>query len=176
MPIAKPARMDEVGEVALLRAVLPRLRQRRDVARGPGDDCAVLRLPGAPDDLLVTTDPVIPGHHYLPGTPLDKVARKAVGRALSDIAAMGGIARWILTDVTTPPGTPAAEIEALYAGLERAARRFGVSIVGGDLAEAAGRQGHIVGIVGQKIGVVAHQRHRTGFFTQLVECRLIFGL
>ena len=137
-------RMDEVGEVKFLRAVLPRLRQRHDVVRGPGDDCAVLRIPGATEDLLVTTDPVIAGHHYLSGTPLDKVARKAVGRALSDIAAMAGTARWILTDVTATADTPAAEIEALYAGLERAARRFGVSIVGGDLAEAAERQVHIV--------------------------------
>lgn len=138
--------LSDVGEIGLLRVILPTLRQRRDVARGPGDDCAVLRLPDSPFDLLATTDPVIEGRHYLPDTPLALVARKAVARALSDLAAMGGTPRWLLTDVTAAPDTPADKVSALYAGLEKAARHFHVSIVGGDLAEARELQVHIVAL------------------------------
>ena len=39
--------LQTIGENALLRRILPRLPQRRDTIVGPGDDCAVVRLPGA---------------------------------------------------------------------------------------------------------------------------------
>ena len=35
-----------IGENQLLRNILPRLPQRPDTVVGPGDDCAVVRVPG----------------------------------------------------------------------------------------------------------------------------------
>ena len=139
-------RMCDVGELGVLRGVLPGLRQGADVVRGPGDDCAVLRVEGWEWDLLATSDPVIEGHHYVAGTPWEWVGRKAVGRSVSDIAAMGGTARWVLTDVTAPAGMGAGEVGELYRGLEKAARELGVSIVGGDLAAAGEVQVHVMAL------------------------------
>ena len=54
---------------------------------GIGDDAAVLCLPGG-DRLVVTTDMLIEGTHFEPATPPEAIGRKAISRALSDVAAM----------------------------------------------------------------------------------------
>lgn len=130
----------------MLKSLLPRFVQRPDVATGPGDDCAVLRMAGSRHDLLATTDPVIRNHHFLDNTPLNFVARKAVARAISDMAAMGGEAAWILTDVVAPAAFPADSVRALYGALEKAAREFGLSIVGGDLSEGPELEIHVTAL------------------------------
>ena len=138
--------LSSVGEIALLKPLLPRFFQRGDVATGPGDDCAVMRMPGSRRDLLATTDPVIRNHHFLDDTPLEFVGRKAVARAISDIAAMGGEAAWILTDVVAPAAFPADSVRTLYGALEKAAREFGLSIVGGDLSEGPDLEIHVAAL------------------------------
>ena len=138
--------LSSIGEIALLKPLLPRFFQRPDVATGPGDDCAVIRMPGSRRDLLATTDPVIRGHHFLDDTPLEFVGRKALARAISDIAAMGGEAAWILTDVVAPAAFPADSVRGLYGALEKAAREFGLSIVGGDLSEGPDLEIHVTAL------------------------------
>ncbi|MFN7022273.1 MAG: thiamine-phosphate kinase [Phycisphaerales bacterium] len=99
---------------------------------GPGDDCAVVNTRAG--DVLVTVDQVVEGVHFHPGTPVDLIARKAVARSLSDIAAMGGTAAggWGLATGLLPSGDPRARplIDALHAH----ARRWSIPIVGGDIA------------------------------------------
>lgn len=138
--------LSAVGEMAMLKPLLPLFSRRPDVAVGPGDDCAVLRMPGARRDLLATTDPVIRGHHFPDGTPMEFVARKAVARAISDIAAMGGEAAWILTDVVAPPDMPADTVRELYGFLEKASGEFGLSIAGGDLSEGSDLEIHVTAL------------------------------
>lgn len=127
-----------VGEVRAIARLARRLAARRDVVTGIGDDCAVVRLdPAAGPDLLLTSDPVIEGVHFSPGTPFQAVGHKAVGRVLSDIAAMGGEPRWALLDVVARPDMDVAALDALYRGASALARAFNLSIVGGDLARGS---------------------------------------
>jgi thiamine-monophosphate kinase len=67
-------------------------RYFRPLAVDPGafgliDDVAVLK--NAADDLVVTTDAIVEGVHFLPTDPPDTIARKALRVNLSDIAAKG---------------------------------------------------------------------------------------
>ena len=133
----------DIGENALLRQILPRLPLRRDVLTGPGDDCAVVRIPGAPHDYLFTTDPVIEHRHFLPDTPPRLVGRKAIARAVSDIAAMGGTPLWTLVNLVAPAATPLLRIRSLYHGMIAAAKRWDLSILGGDTAEGDTLELHI---------------------------------
>ena len=55
----------------------------------PGDDMALLALPST--RLLVAADQLIEGIHFTSDTPLTLVARKAITRNVSDVAAMAGI-------------------------------------------------------------------------------------
>ncbi len=136
----------DIGENGLLRSILPLLPQRPDTLVGPGDDCAVVRVPGSPDDWLFTTDPVIERRHFLPETPARLVGRKAIARAVSDIAAMGGTPLWILVDLVAPAATPLSRIRGLYDGMIAAARKWNLGILGGDTAEGDTLELHITGV------------------------------
>ena len=136
----------DIGENQLLRGLLPRLPQRPDTLVGPGDDCAVVRVKGSPDDWLFTTDPVIEHHHFLPATPARQVGRKAIARVVSDMAAMGGTPLWILINLVAPAATPLSRIRGLYDGMITAARQWNLGILGGDTAEGDTLELHITGV------------------------------
>ena len=79
--------MSEADLIAKLTAGLP---TDGSVHVGPGDDCAVMDMGMISDYLLFKTDAIVEGIHFTAETPPEKIGRKAIGRALSDIAAMGG--------------------------------------------------------------------------------------
>lgn len=98
---------------------------------GPGDDCAVLATgPGA---VMVTVDHAIEGRHFVRGTPWELVARKAMARSVSDIAAMAGRPAWSLATAALPPEFPQADAAAIVDHLNRFAARWGCPVVGGDV-------------------------------------------
>lgn len=101
---------------------------------GIGDDCAV--LPAARGPQLITVDPVIYGRHFDASIPPRAVGAKLLKRNLSDLAAMGGNPTAAVLALTLDPRTRLAWLEAFYRGLATCARRYGVSIVGGDIAQA----------------------------------------
>lgn len=102
------------------------------VAVGPGDDCAVVRM--GTSELLLTVDQVIAGRHFRPGTPLDLVARKAIARSISDIAAMAGTPVCALATGALPPDFPQADADALFGSMKKWAEHWKCPLVGGDIA------------------------------------------
>lgn len=104
------------------------------VLLGPGDDCALVRT-GSGDQWLLKVDQLVEGRHFTPDTPVDLIARKAIARSVSDIAAMAGEPRWGLASAVLPPGEPRSE--ELCNRLAHWGRHFGCPLVGGDLATGA---------------------------------------
>jgi len=100
------------------------------VVVGPGDDCAVVRV--GEGDTLLTVDQLVEGRHFAPQTAVDLIARKAVARSISDIAAMGGTPRWGLATGLLPRGYGHAD--ALFDAMARWGIEFGAPLVGGDVA------------------------------------------
>ncbi len=118
---------------------------------GIGDDCAV--LPPAQHAQLVTTDPVIYGRHFDDTVPARAAGAKLLKRNLSDIAAMGGRPRWAVLSLALAPDTRLGWLRSFYLGLAASARDYGVSIVGGDIAEApAGFLGAFLTLHGEATG------------------------
>jgi thiamine-monophosphate kinase len=101
---------------------------------GIGDDCAIFR-PHAGEDLLLTTDMLIEGRHFVRGThrPAD-LGWKALARGLSDIAAMGGTPRFCLVSLALPKWADERFVDGFYRGLLQLARAEGAPLAGGDLA------------------------------------------
>src|SRR6202045_4555066 len=67
-------------------------RYFRPIATDPGafdlgDDAAILKAAGG--DIVVTTDAIVEGVHFLSDDPPDTIARKALRVNLSDLAAKG---------------------------------------------------------------------------------------
>jgi thiamine-monophosphate kinase len=131
--------VEDLGEHALLARVLARLpRTSPTVLVGPGDDAAVL-APVRNERLVVTTDAVVEGVHFLRAfsTPAD-IGHKALAVNLSDLAAMGATPRWALLSLVLPGTWPVADVEQLVDGLASLARRQGVAVVGGNITRTTG--------------------------------------
>ena len=124
-----PERMNEFELIHRLTRALP---TNASVVVGAGDDCAVLDV-GVPDRLLLfKTDAVVEGIHFTPETPPEKIGHKALGRCLSDIAAMAGTPTAALVTIGLPRNFEPRFVEAIYAGMNALARRHHVAIVGGE--------------------------------------------
>ncbi len=129
-------KMREINEDRLLELLLDGLPEGRNVVVGPGDDCAAVQAPGSRDLLLLKTDCVVEGVHYLPEDDAERVGGKALCRALSDIAAMGGEPLHALVTIFSPQDFAVGYWQDFYKGLKKAAKRFGVGIAGGETSRA----------------------------------------
>lgn len=112
---------------------------------GPGDDCAVVRLGN--DTLLLTVDQLVEGRHYDPGTPPELVAHKALGRSVSDIAAMAGEPIWATATALLRDSEDRA-VELIDA-MRRIAEGWGCPLIGGDIAIGTGPRVLTVTAVGR---------------------------
>ncbi len=100
------------------------------VVIGIGDDCAVL-APTHGWDQLISTDMLIEGVHFDPDTiSLVDLGHKALAVNLSDLAAMGGVARTATLSLGLP-GVPHEYLPLVQGFLDLAAVH-GVRLVGGD--------------------------------------------
>jgi thiamine-monophosphate kinase len=117
---------------------------------GIGDDCAV--LPASKGRQLITVDPVIYGRHFDDTLPARTVGTKLLKRNLSDLAAMGGRPAAAVLALMLDARTSIRWLEEFYRGLAKAARRFRVPIVGGDVAQADGVIGATLTLLGEATG------------------------
>lgn len=126
-----------MNERELLRRIRERsadLEGRGGVIVGPGDDGAVVCLPRT---AVLAVDQLVGGRHFDERTaPLDLVARKAIARNISDLAAMAATPRFALAAGCLPLGFDRAD--ELFESLSRWARSFGCPLVGGDIARGDG--------------------------------------
>ena len=139
-----------LGEDRLLNQILlhfPRGRARK-VFAGAGDDCAIVEIPGSKKYLVLKTDCVVEGVHFVHGTNASHVRWKAMMRPLSDFAAASAVPQFALITLIVPQQTKVAWVRGLYRGLHRAASRFEVSIVGGETSNTPGPIAVSVTVIG----------------------------
>lgn len=116
---------------------------------GPGDDCAVVQFGAQP--MLLSVDQLVAGRHIAAAevageAGVDRVARKAMARALSDIAAMGGRPACALAAAGIPGGFAHASL--LAARLACWADHWGCPLIGGDLTATDGPLSLAITVVG----------------------------
>jgi thiamine-monophosphate kinase len=100
-----------------------------------GDDAAVLQALG--DDIVVTTDAIVEGAHFLSDDPPDTIARKALRVNLSDLAAKGATpAGFVLTLALRTADD--AWLTPFARGLGSDAGLFGCPLFGGDTVSTPG--------------------------------------
>lgn len=126
-------------------AFIDRIRARAGAAGarlGIGDDAALWR-PGPDADQVVTADLLLEGVHFdLAYSPLAGLGRKALSVNLSDIAAMGAVARFAVLSLGLP-GDPDRFWPLVEAFLD-AADAHAVTLVGGDTC--ASRAGLLIAV------------------------------
>jgi thiamine-monophosphate kinase len=104
-------------------------------AFGLDDDAAVLKAHG--EDIVVTTDAIVEGVHFLPDDPPDTIARKALRVNLSDIAAKGATpAGFVLTLALRSADD--GWLRAFARGMGEDAKAFSCPLLGGDTVSTPG--------------------------------------
>jgi len=111
---------------------------------GVGDDAAVLRkgFPAgagkAAHDLVLSCDAFLENVHFLADAhPPDAIGYKALARATSDLAAMGGTPRFFMLTLALPPARSGAWLDGVIKGMAHAAGEFGMVLIGGDTSQNA---------------------------------------
>src|SRR5437762_11847023 len=141
-------KLREIGEDRLLGRLLPDLPLAKAGVRGPGDDCAVVETRDRRNFLVLKTDCVVAGVHFLATANARDVGWKAMMRPLSDFAATSAVPQFALITLIAPQQTKVKWVKELYRGLRRAAKRFKVSIVGGETSSTPGPAAISVCVVG----------------------------
>lgn len=102
----------------------------RHTVLGVGDDGAIVRpTPGM--ELVVSTDMLVAGTHFLPNVDAEDLGWKALAVNVSDMAAMGAQPRWAVLAAALPAATE-SWIEKFARGFFACADAFGVDVIGGD--------------------------------------------
>lgn len=104
---------------------------------GLRDDAGLLR-PARGYELVVTTDALVAGVHFLADDPPASIARKALAVNLSDLAAKGARPDGFVLSLALPKGWSEDWLAGFAAGLSDAARAGGCPLIGGDTVATPG--------------------------------------
>jgi thiamine-monophosphate kinase len=123
----------DIGEFDFIKRISRGcLIRPQNVIKAIGDDAAAF-IPVPGEATLVTTDLLVERIHFLrDATSGFNLGYKALSVNLSDIAAMGGIAREAFISIAVPDNCPIEYLEDLYNGIKRLAAEFDVNLLGGD--------------------------------------------
>jgi len=116
---------------------LEKLRQTYGLLKS-GDDCAVLPKDSR-HDLVVTADLLIEGIDFrLDWSTPENIGHKSLAVSLSDVAAMGGEAKYAMLSIAIPENVWNTDfLEKFYRGWNDLAEKFDVELVGGDTSRTS---------------------------------------
>lgn len=105
------------------------------VILGIGDDAALFH-PRRGCELVLTCDWFLEGTHFFVNKhPPDAVGWKCLARAISDVAAMGGVPKCFLLSLALPSSRIGRWLDGFLRGLDRASRQLRCPLAGGDTTE-----------------------------------------
>jgi len=129
--------LDDLGEFDLIARIVGRLGDAaaRDIAVPPGDDAAAWAV--GPGLAVATVDALVEGTHWRRDTmSLGDVGWRAIATAVSDLAAMGAAASYVLIAAELGPGLTPEDLDDFADGVAASCRCHGVRVAGGNVAAA----------------------------------------
>ena len=100
------------------------------LALGIGDDAAIVNIPPGMQ-LVVTTDTLVEGVHFLAVDSAEDIGYKSLAVNLSDLAAMGATPKWFTLSLSIPTVNK-TWLASFVKGLFSLADEHAVSLIGGD--------------------------------------------
>jgi len=95
-----------------------------------GDDAALISL-SAGMELAVSTDMLVSGTHFFPDAEPYQIGWKSLAVNLSDMAAMGALAKWATLGIALPQADE-VWLEKFSSGFFACAEKYRVDLIGGD--------------------------------------------
>ncbi|MBI4321964.1 MAG: thiamine-phosphate kinase [Chloroflexi bacterium] len=142
-------KIGDIGEFGLIQRVAKAVPPAPSgLIIGIGDDAAAWRTSSGIQ--LATTDTLIENVHFKLGpTTWYDLGWKALAVNLSDIAAMGGIARYALVTLGLPNEAEVQDVLDFYKGLSDLASRCDTAIAGGDMVSSPAGVMITVSVIGE---------------------------
>ena len=128
---------DRHGEFELIARYFAPLASSEAGAFGLLDDAAVIAH-GPGREIVVTTDALVGGIHFIGDEPARDIARKALRVNLSDLAAMGAVPRAYSLALALPDDVGEAWVADFAAGLGDDQAVYEIGLIGGDTVATTG--------------------------------------
>jgi thiamine-monophosphate kinase len=127
-------KLNKLGESGIIKRIYQKPMDK-DILVGIGDDAAVLNIGGKLT--VVTTDTLIEGDHFnLSYFTPEQVGMKAIEVNVSDIVSMGAKPKYALVSLALQKNMTVKFIDDLYKGMRKAASKYGVESIGGNITHA----------------------------------------
>jgi len=138
---------NKIGEFDLIAKYFAPLASKCDGAFSLLDDGAVLDI-ATDESVVVTTDCLLEGVHFLSDTSPKHIATRALGANLSDLAAMGATPRWIFLSLQLPKNQNEQWVSQFATALGQMMDEYGVSLAGGDTVSTTDGAGITITAIG----------------------------
>ncbi len=127
-------KVKEIGEFGLIDRITKKSK-KKDVLIGIGDDAAVVKTKKGLE--ILTTDCLVEGDHFKKDwfTP-QQIGMKAIEINVSDVAAMGGIPKYVLVSLCLPEDIDVDFIEDMYKGMWKTCGKYNIEIIGGNMTHS----------------------------------------
>lgn len=125
------------GEFDLIHTYFAPLSKLEGGAFELTDDAAVLKIDPA-RELVVTTDTIVAGVHFLEETSPDAIAAKLLRISLSDLAAMGATPHAYTLSLALTDAVTEEWLQGFSDALARDQDEYGITLVGGDTVFSPG--------------------------------------
>lgn len=125
------------GEFDLIRAYFAPLTQFEAGSFNLTDDAAVLSI-DQDHEIVVTTDTIVAGVHFLKDSPPESIAAKLLRVNLSDLAAMGATPRSYTLSLALTNEISSEWLAAFAGSLAKDQESYGITLVGGDTVSTPG--------------------------------------
>jgi thiamine-monophosphate kinase len=126
-------KVKDIGEFGLIDRISKKTKNK-DVLVDIGDDAAVIKTK---DLQVLTTDCLVEGDHFRRDwfTP-EQIGMKAIEINVSDVAAMGGVPRYVLVSLGLPKTLDVSFVEKMYKGMWKSCEKYNLEIIGGNMAHS----------------------------------------
>lgn len=131
--------ISQIGEHGFIRRVQSKFPLKdQSVVLGIGDDAAIIN-PSRGKLLLFSTDTLREDIHFRKRyCTFYDIGWKAVAVSISDIAAMGGMPRYLLLSIAVPNKTSVRDLDKLLKGVSDVIAIYKVSLIGGNISRSEG--------------------------------------
>ena len=135
------------NEFNFIKNKLKPLTFKKEEARGLSDDCAFFNNL---NDLVVSVDSSIEGVHVPLGTDIDIQSRRAILRAISDLATFGSTPLCVFTAMSLPSSFKQVDFDKIAEGYRKALIEYDIFLAGGDITSHEGLAVFSITVFGDK--------------------------
>lgn len=128
--------ISKVGEFGLIDLIKKKIKNKdRNIRVSIGDDSAVIKIGNKL--AVLTTDTLVEGDHFsFDYFEPEQVGKKAIEINVSDITSMGGKPKYALVSMGLRRDLDIKVFDKIYSGIIKAAKKYNIEIIGGNLTNA----------------------------------------